>query len=70
VLNNRFVTAPIAGPRTEEQFESYLPALDYAFTKEDEELVDGLVPVGHPSTPGYTDPAYPIEGRPTWTSAA
>jgi aryl-alcohol dehydrogenase-like predicted oxidoreductase len=70
VLNNRFVTAPIAGPRTEEQFESYLPALDYAFTKEDEELVDGLVPIGHPSTPGYTDPAYPIEGRPTWTSAA
>jgi aryl-alcohol dehydrogenase-like predicted oxidoreductase len=69
VLNNRFVTAPIAGPRTEEQFESYLPALDYRFTKEDEELVDGLVPVGHPSTPGYNDPAYPIEGRPTWTTS-
>jgi len=67
VLNNRLVTASIAGPRTEEQLESYLPALDYAFTKEDEELVDGLVPIGHPSTPGYNDPAYPIEGRPTWS---
>jgi aryl-alcohol dehydrogenase (NADP+) len=70
VLNNRFVTAPIAGPRTLEQFESYLPALDYRFTPEDEALVDRLVPIGHPSTPGYNDPAYPIEGRPTWTSPA
>ena len=30
---------------------------------EDEALIDGLVPAGHPSTPGYNDPAYPIEGR-------
>lgn len=67
VLNNRFVTAPIAGPRTLEQFESYLPALDYRLTAEDEALVDSLVPVGHPSTPGYNDPQYPIEGRPTWS---
>ena len=67
VLNNRFVTAPIVGPRTLEQFESYLPALDYRFTAVDEALVDSLVPAGHPSTPGYTDPQYPIEGRPTWS---
>jgi aryl-alcohol dehydrogenase (NADP+) len=69
VLNNRFVSAPIAGPRTLEQLESYLPALDYAFTTEDETLVDSLVPIGHPSTPGYNDPAYPVEGRPTWSAA-
>jgi hypothetical protein len=30
----------------------------------DEALVDSLVPPGHPSTPGYTDPAYPLVGRP------
>jgi hypothetical protein len=30
---------------------------------EDEALVDGLVAPGHASTPGYTDPQYPIEGR-------
>jgi aryl-alcohol dehydrogenase (NADP+) len=65
VLNNRLVTAPIAGPRTEEQFADYLGALDYTFTAEDEALIDGLVTTGHPSTPGYNDPAYPIEGRPT-----
>jgi aryl-alcohol dehydrogenase-like predicted oxidoreductase len=63
VLNNRLVTAPIAGPRTEAQWQDYLGALDYRFTAEDEALVDSLVPAGHPSTPGYNDPAYPLEGR-------
>jgi aryl-alcohol dehydrogenase-like predicted oxidoreductase len=67
VLNNRFVTAVIAGPRTQEQWDAYLGALAYAFTADDEALVDRLVPKGHPSTPGYSDPQYPIEGRPTRT---
>ncbi len=26
-------------------------------------MVDRLVAPGHPSTPGFNDPAYPIEGR-------
>ncbi|ALJ35919.1 aldo/keto reductase [Azospirillum brasilense] len=69
VLNNRFVTAPIAGPRTEEQWRAYLGALDYAFTAEDEALIDRLVTTGHPSSPGYNDPAYPIEGRPARTTS-
>jgi aryl-alcohol dehydrogenase-like predicted oxidoreductase len=63
LLNNALVTSPIAGPRTMEQWKDYLGALDYRFTAEDEALVDGLVAPGHPSTPGYNDPAYPIEGR-------
>src|SRR5579883_3432745 len=63
VLNNRLVTAVIGGPRTEEQWDDYLGALAYRFTAEDEALIDRLVPTGHPSTPGYNDPAYPIEGR-------
>jgi aryl-alcohol dehydrogenase-like predicted oxidoreductase len=67
VLNNRLITGAIAGPRTVEQLESYLPAVDYRFTAEDEALVDSLVPPGHPSTPGYNDPAYPLEGRPAWS---
>lgn len=69
VLNNRFLTAAIAGPRTLEQWQAYLAALDITFTHEDEALIDRLVPAGHPSTPGYSDPAYPIEGRPTRTAA-
>jgi aryl-alcohol dehydrogenase-like predicted oxidoreductase len=68
VLNNRLVTAAIAGPRTLEQLESYLPALEYRFDADDEALVDHLVPPGHPSTPGFNDPAYPIEGRPSWSA--
>jgi len=63
VLNNVLITAPIAGPRTEAQWREYLGALDYRFTAEDEALLDRLVPAGHPSTPGYNDPAYPLEGR-------
>jgi aryl-alcohol dehydrogenase-like predicted oxidoreductase len=63
VLNNRFVTAAIAGPRTEEQWEDYVGALSYRLHVADEALVDLLVSPGHPSTPGYNDPAYPIEGR-------
>ncbi|HEY5793655.1 MAG TPA: aldo/keto reductase [Bosea sp. (in: a-proteobacteria)] len=67
VLNNKLLTAAIAGPRTMEQWQAYLAALDVAFTAEDEALVNELVPAGHPSTPGYSDLAYPIEGRPSRT---
>jgi aryl-alcohol dehydrogenase-like predicted oxidoreductase len=63
VLKNRAVTATIAGPRTLAQWMSYLGALDYTWTAEDEALADSLVAPGHPSTPGFTDPAYPVEGR-------
>jgi aryl-alcohol dehydrogenase-like predicted oxidoreductase len=63
VLNNQIVTAPIAGPRTEPHWEEYLASLNYDFTAEDEALVDRLVTPGHASTPGYSDPLYPIEGR-------
>jgi len=58
----------LAEPRTEQQWEDYLAALNYRFTAEDEALIDRLVPAGHASTPGYNDPAYPIEGRPTQTA--
>ena len=62
-MRNKFVTAPIVGPRTEEQWDAYLPAIDAVLDADDEAFVDSLVPPGHASTPGYTDPAYPIEGR-------
>jgi aryl-alcohol dehydrogenase (NADP+) len=63
VLNNRLVTAAIGGPRTEAQWDDYVGALSYRLTDADEALVDGMVTSGHPSTPGFNDPAYPIEGR-------
>jgi aryl-alcohol dehydrogenase-like predicted oxidoreductase len=63
VLNNVLVTAAIAGPRTEAQWDDYVGALGHKFTAEDEALIDRFVTPGHPSTPGFNDPAYPIEGR-------
>jgi aryl-alcohol dehydrogenase-like predicted oxidoreductase len=68
VLNNKLVTAPIVGPRTVAQWKEYLGTLDHRFEAGDEALIDTLVPSGHPSTPGYTDPSYPITGRPVWTA--
>lgn len=65
VLNNRIVTGIIGGPRTEAQWEDYIAAIGTPFTAEDEALIESLVAPGHSSTPGYNDPAYPIEGRPT-----
>jgi len=67
VLNNKFVTSVLAGPRTMAHWNGYLDALNYEFTAEDEALIDKMVAAGHPSTPGYNDPQYRIEGRPTFT---
>ncbi len=63
VLHYRLVTGVIAGPRTLAQWDDYVAALADPFGPEDEALIDRLVATGHPSTPGYNDPAYPIEGR-------
>ena len=64
VLANPLISSVLAGPRTEEQWDEYLGALEHALTPEDEDFMDALVPIGHPSTPGYSDPQYPITGRP------
>ena len=63
VLANRAVSSVIAGPRTLAQWQDYLPAIEYTVTAEDESLIDSLVRPGHPSTPGYSDPQYPLESR-------
>jgi aryl-alcohol dehydrogenase-like predicted oxidoreductase len=63
VLRNPLITGVIAGPRTLEQWRDYLGA-PLTLPDEDEALVDSLVAPGHPSTAGFTDPAYPVRGRP------
>jgi len=63
VLANSAVSSVIAGPRTLQQWTDYLPALDCRITADDEALVDAFVPPGHPSTPGFTDPSYPLYPR-------
>jgi aryl-alcohol dehydrogenase-like predicted oxidoreductase len=63
VLNSSYVSSTIAGPRTEAQWDDYLPALRYRLNAEDEAFVDSLVAMGHPSTPGFNDPKHPFFGR-------
>ena len=62
-LGNPVVTAVIAGPRTLDQWTIYLNAVAEGQGEGDDALVDALVPPGHTSTPGYTDPVYPVTGR-------
>ncbi|MBY4947643.1 aldo/keto reductase [Cupriavidus respiraculi] len=64
VLANPIVSSVIAGPRTLAQFEDYFGAINIALSPDEEAMVDGLVPPGHASTHGYTDPQYPFAGRP------
>ena len=64
VLNNPLVTSVIAGPRTLAQWRDYLGVFEHSLFAEDEAFIDGMVAPGHPSTPGYSDPRYPITGRP------
>ena len=63
VLNNQLITSAIAGPRTEQQWEDYVPALNYRFSAQDEAFINDLVVTGHSSTPGYNDPSHPFFGR-------
>ena len=63
VLNNGGVTSSIAGPRTFEQWTDYIGATGYVWTAEDEALANALVPPGQPSTPGFSDPRFPVVGR-------
>lgn len=65
VLAHEAVSSVIAGPRTLAQWQAYLPAADWPLTPEDEAVIDALVTPGHPSTPGFNDPAYLwTNGRP------
>lgn len=68
VMANPLVTGMIAGPRTVEQWRSYANALNVLFSIEDERAVDAVAPPGTTAIPRYTDPAYPIEGRPQRTA--
>jgi len=63
VWNNALVHGLIGGPKTLAQWQEYIDAMAVPFDAEDEALVDAMVAPGHASTPGYSDPAYPVMGR-------
>jgi aryl-alcohol dehydrogenase-like predicted oxidoreductase len=60
VLRHPAVTAPIIGPRTMEQLESQLPALDVSLDDELLDRIDEIVPPGtnfNPADAGWTPPS-------------
>lgn len=63
VIRSAFVTSAIAGPRTFEQWQGYMRALDVKLDAEDEDFVDSLVTPGYASTHGYRDPGHKVIGR-------
>ncbi len=63
VLANAYVSSVLPGPRTLGQWTEYLGGIGKPYGAEDEALIDRLVAPGHPSTPGYTDPRFPVAGR-------
>ena len=63
VWNNALVHGLIGGPKTLAQWQEYIDATAAPFDADDDALVDALVAPGHASTPGYTDPVYPVQGR-------
>jgi len=64
VLANPLVDGVIAGPRTLEQWRAYRDALAVTLTAEDEAAADAVVAPGAAAIAQYSDPAYPVEGRP------
>ena len=63
VLASSAVSAAIVGPRTLEQWQGYLGALELQLNDEDEAFIDSLVTPGHASTHGFNDPAHFVDGR-------
>src|SRR5206468_611150 len=63
-IANPIITSIVLGPRTMEQFDDNLGALEVTITPEDELFVDRLVPPGEHSGKGFRDPMYPVIGRP------
>ena len=63
VMANELVTCPIIGPRTPDQLEDNIGALDVEITAEIEARIDELVPPGEHSGYGFQDPVFPVTGR-------
>ena len=63
VMKNSLVSSTIVGPRTMEQWQDYVEALEYRYAEADEAFVDQLVSPGKTSTLAPSDPHHPIEGR-------
>jgi aryl-alcohol dehydrogenase-like predicted oxidoreductase len=64
VLANPMISSVIVGPRTLAHLEDVYGAVALKLDQDDEAFIDSLVVPGHVASAGYTDPAYPLFGRP------
>ncbi len=64
VLANPMISGAVVGPRTLEQMESYIAALDVGWGEADEAAFEAVVPKGSTAIRHFVDPSYPVEGRP------
>lgn len=64
VLANPMIAGAVVGPRTLEQLDDYLAALAVEWTADDERAFNAVIPMGSTAIQHFTDPAYPVEGRP------
>src|SRR5262245_5804121 len=62
-LANPILTSIILGPRTMQQFDDNIVALQVPITPDDEAFVNEIVPPGEHSGKGFNDPMYPVMGR-------
>lgn len=49
-------------------FSTLIEVFSVAISPQEEAMIDALVRPGHASTPGYSDPSYPLTGRPVAVS--
>lgn len=63
VLENRIVSSVLIGPKTAAQLDDYLQGPSCSWGAGDEEFFETLVPAGC-VVGAYSDPAYPVRGRP------
>jgi len=64
VIDNPIVSTSIIGPRTMQQYDDNLGALDWRLELDDLKEIDRLVPLGEHTGFGFNDPMNPVVGRP------
>ena len=63
VIRNKLITSAVIGPRTLQQYEDNLAALNWDLDIDLLDQIDSLVPPGEHTGSGYNDPLNTVKGR-------
>ena len=63
VIRNKLITSAVIGPRTLQQYEDNLAALNWDLDIDLLDKIDSLVPPGEHTGSGYNDPLNTVKGR-------